>query len=187
MVCTNPSSAATVNVWFGSTLSSNGTISSGSESVTCWKYLLLANMPGSSWMNNGAQVLSCPSLKCHENRAWASIIVSRPSVNALQCGPIIVMPCQLYLHLLGLTLLYSYEWTLFARILCNVVIHTEKVVVGPYLLWFPVSQHQPLVHFHLPYPLQVCSILDVDHQLKMVDYQSNKEEKNIYTFRKSPT
>ena len=167
MVCTNPSSAAAGNVWFGSTLSSKGTISLGSESVTCWKYLLLEDMPGSSWMNDGAQVSSCPSLKCHENRAWTLIIVPRPSVNTLQCGPIIVMPCQIYLHLLGLTLLYSHEWTLFTRILCNVVTHTKKVVVGPYLLWSPVfTQWPPLVHFHLPYPLQVSSILDVDPNWK---------------------
>ena len=64
-------------------------------------------------------------------------------------------------------------------------------LAGPYLLWFPVlAQQPPLVHFHLPYHLQVSSILDVDQQLQIVDYQStshDKEEKNIYTFRKSPT
>ena len=86
LVCMNPSSDAAASIWCVSTLSSNGIMSSGKVSETCWKYLVLVDIPGS------LQISSHPSLKCCENKACTSIIVPRPLVNASQCGPIRVIP-----------------------------------------------------------------------------------------------
>ena len=169
----NPSSDAAASIWCVSTLSSNGIMSLGRVSETCWKYLVLADIPGSSRINDGAQLSSCPSLNRRENKACTSIIVPRPLVNASQCGPIRVIPWRIYLYLLGLTLLCFQECVLRTETMDNLVTLTEKLVVDPNLPRYPVHGQQPLqFRSHLPYPSLVSSILGAGHQLQTVDSQT---------------
>ena len=129
-----------------------------------------------SWFvtkNDGAQLSSHPSLKCCENKACTSIIVPRPLVNASQCGPIRVISWQIYLYLLGLTLLFFQQWVLCTETMDNLVTLTEKLVIDPNLQQYPVYGQQPLqLHSYLPYPLLVSSILGAGHQFQMVDSQT---------------